>query len=58
MVSRFIKVRCKRCKNEQIVFEKPAMNVKCLVCDGELIKSTGGKGKLTEHAEIVAIVQG
>ncbi len=42
--SRFIKVRCLKCKNEQIVFGKPAMDVHCLVCGRTLIKSTGGKG--------------
>ena len=42
----FIKIRCKKCKNEQTIFEKAASDIKCLVC-GELVsKSTGGKSKL------------
>lgn len=44
--SRFIKVRCNNCKNEQIVFGKSASKVKCLVCGEDLLESTGGKSKL------------
>ena len=31
--SRFVKVRCNKCKNEQIIFGKIANVVKCVVCD-------------------------
>ncbi len=41
--SRFIKVRCPKCKNEQIVFGKSASIVKCLVCEKILAEPTGGK---------------
>ena len=44
--SKFIKVRCNKCKNEQIIFGKSSMGVKCLVCDDELLESTGGKSKI------------
>jgi len=44
--SKFIKVVCEKCKNEQNVFEKPSRDVECLVCGEILVKSTGGKGKL------------
>jgi len=46
MASEFIKVKCEKCKNEQIIFEKPAMDVKCLVCGNVLAESTGGKAKV------------
>lgn len=46
MKSKFIKVRCKKCKNEQIIFEKPSTEVKCLVCEEVLAKPTGGKAKI------------
>lgn len=49
--SRFIKVRCSKCKNEQIIFSKASSQVSCLVCDKELAKPTGGKAQIT--AEIV-----
>lgn len=44
--SRFIKVRCKKCKNEQIIFGKASSEVKCLVCDCVLASPSGGKTKI------------
>lgn len=44
--SRFIKVRCSKCKNEQVVFGKPSTTINCLVCNEELVKPSGGKGKI------------
>ncbi len=44
--SKFIKVRCPECKNEQIIFGKSSMTVKCLVCDKLLAEPTGGKAKI------------
>ncbi len=44
--SRFIKVRCPKCKNEQIIFGKASSIVKCLVCDKVLSEPTGGKGSI------------
>ncbi len=44
--SKFIKVRCTKCKNEQIIFGKAAMPVKCLVCENTIAESTGGKTKI------------
>ena len=41
--SKFIKVRCSKCKNEQVVFGKAAMEVKCLVCGKAVAEPTGGK---------------
>ncbi len=43
--SKFVKVRCKKCKNEQIVFGKSSTHVECLVCGKELLKKTGGKSE-------------
>lgn len=43
--SKFLKVICK-CKNEQIIFNKPSRAVKCLVCGNELAEARGGKGKI------------
>lgn len=41
--SKFIKVRCSKCKNEQIIFGKSTTPVNCLVCGTVLATSTGGK---------------
>lgn len=44
--STFIRVRCTKCKNEQVIFNKAAMKVNCLVCQEPLAMPTGGKIKL------------
>ncbi len=44
--SKFIKLRCPKCKNEQIVFGKSASTIKCLVCGKVLAEPTGGKTKV------------
>ncbi len=44
--SKFLKVKCSKCKNEQIIFEKAAGDITCSVCKEILAKSTGGKAKL------------
>ena len=53
--SRFIKVRCSKCKNEQIIFGKPATEIKCLVCNSTLAEPTGGKGKI--KARILEVLE-
>lgn len=45
--SKFIKVRCPKCKNEQIIFGNASDVVKCLVCDKELAFPTGGKSRIS-----------
>ena len=44
--SKFLKVKCSKCKNEQIVFDKSSTVVKCLVCNEDLLKPTGGKAEI------------
>lgn len=44
--SKFIKVRCTKCKNEQILFGKCATEVKCLVCGNLLAGPSGGKSSI------------
>lgn len=44
--SKFIKIRCPKCKNEQITFGKPSATVQCLVCERKLVEPTGGKGRV------------
>ncbi|MBN1896796.1 MAG: 30S ribosomal protein S27e [Candidatus Aenigmarchaeota archaeon] len=47
MTGDFLKVKCKDCKNEQVIFSKPAGEVKCLVCGSVLAKNTGGRAEIT-----------
>lgn len=44
--SKFIKIRCPKCKNEQIMFGKTARKIDCLVCGKPLASPTGGKSKV------------
>ena len=45
--SKFIKVRCAKCKNEQIIFGNASNTVLCLVCSKEVAYPTGGKAKIS-----------
>ncbi|MDP3699122.1 MAG: 30S ribosomal protein S27e [Nanoarchaeota archaeon] len=45
--SKFIKVRCSKCKNEQIIFGNASSTVACLVCSKEVAYPTGGKAKIS-----------
>ena len=44
--SKFIKVRCEKCKNEQVLFGNASTAIECLVCKKELAFPTGGKAKI------------
>ena len=41
--SKFLKVKCSKCRNEQIIFNKAASVVKCLVCGKILAEPRGGR---------------
>ena len=53
--TKFMKVRCEKCKNEQNVFSAVTTKVDCLVCGENLAESTGGKtkfkGKIIEQLQ-------
>ena len=52
--SKFIKIRCSSCKNEQVIFGKLSSKVACLVCNTILAEPTGGKGKIkTQILEVL-----
>ncbi|MBW2989418.1 30S ribosomal protein S27e [Candidatus Woesearchaeota archaeon] len=53
--SKFIKVRCPKCKNEQIVFGKVTSQVNCLVCSKKIADPTGGKAKV--KARILEVLE-
>jgi len=54
MKSRFVKVRCQKCKNEQVIFGKASSQVKCLICGEIIAQPAGGKAKI--KARIVEIL--
>jgi small subunit ribosomal protein S27e len=53
--SKFIRVKCPDCENEQIIFEKSSTLVDCVVCGRVLAEPTGGKADLKAEklAELV-----
>ena len=53
--SKFIKVRCSKCKNEQIIFGKPSTKITCLVCQTILAEPLGGKAKV--KARILEVLE-
>lgn len=53
--SKFMKVRCPKCKNEQIVFGKSSSKVNCLVCAKLIVEPTGGKAKI--KARILEVLE-
>lgn len=46
MANKFLKVMCKKCKNQQFVFSRASTIVKCLVCGEVLLEPTGGKSRI------------
>lgn len=46
MSGKFLLVRCKKCKNEQVVFSTVKNEVKCLICGEILAEPRGGKAKI------------
>jgi len=50
--SKFLRVKCQKCGNEQVVFSNPVNTVVCNVCGAELAEPTGGRAKI--KGEIIA----
>ncbi|RLF30102.1 MAG: 30S ribosomal protein S27e [Thermoplasmata archaeon] len=44
--SRFIKVRCEDCENEQVIFDRASTVVSCHICGSKLAVPSGGKAKI------------
>jgi len=53
--SKFVKIRCPKCKNEQIIFGKASSKIACLVCGKVLAEPTGGKSKI--KARILEVLE-
>ncbi len=53
--SKFIKVRCKDCENEQVLFNKASTVVSCHICGSKLAIPAGGKAII--KGEILEIIE-
>jgi len=53
--SKFLRVKCPECGNEQILFSHATTKVKCNICGTILAEPRGGKAKT--KGEIVAVYE-
>ncbi|HDM66891.1 MAG TPA: 30S ribosomal protein S27e [Thermoplasmatales archaeon] len=53
--SRFIRVRCRDCENEQVIFDKASTPVSCHICGSTLAIPRGGKAEI--KGEILEILE-
>ena len=44
--SRFYRVKCPDCENEQVLFDKASTTVLCHICGSKLAVPNGGKAKI------------
>ena len=53
--SKFLRVKCKNCGNEQVIFDRANKEVKCKVCGETLAKPRGGKAKI--RGDVIEILE-
>jgi len=53
--SSFLRVKCPKCGNEQLVFSNTVNKVTCNVCGETLAEPTGGKAKI--KGEILTVLE-
>lgn len=53
--SRFIRVRCEDCGNEQVIFDRASTVVSCHICGATLAEPRGGKAFI--KAEILEEIE-
>ncbi len=54
--SRFLRIKCLDCENEQIIFDHATTEVKCLKCGKVLTRPAGGKAKLEPIAREIEVL--
>lgn len=52
--SNFVRLKCAKCGNEQVIFDKPSIAPRCSVCNELLAEPTGGKAKI--KSEVVQVL--
>ena len=53
--SKFLRVKCSQCGNEQVIFGSASTVVRCNVCETTLAEPRGGNAKI--KARIVAVLE-
>ncbi len=51
--AKFVKVKCSKCKNTQVIFGRASTKVKCLECGGILAIPSSGNAKVRARIEEV-----
>jgi len=51
--SKFVRVKCSKCKSSQIIFGKSSSRVRCVSCNGIIAEPAGGKTKIRARVEEV-----
>lgn len=52
--SKFLRVKCNDCENEQVIFDHASTSVKCSVCGSTLVEPRGGKAEIKgERIEVL-----
>jgi small subunit ribosomal protein S27e len=53
--AKFIKVKCSKCKNMQVIYGRASNKVKCLECGGVIALPSGGNAKVRARIEEVLL---
>jgi len=53
--SKFIKIRCKDCENEQVLFDRASSKVSCHICGSKLAVPQGGKAEI--KGEVLEVIE-
>jgi small subunit ribosomal protein S27e len=51
--SKFVRIKCAKCKSSQVIFGKASTKIKCTECDTVLALPSGGKAKIRARVEEV-----
>jgi len=52
--SNFVRIKCPKCGNEQVIFDRPSIFPRCSVCEELLAEPTGGKASI--KSEVVQVL--
>lgn len=50
---KFVRVKCSKCKNSQVIFGKASTKIQCLDCGGVIALPSGGNAKIRARVEEV-----
>jgi len=55
LTGNFVRVSCRDCGNEQIIFERACTKISCNICGATLVQPAGGKVKLVSAAVVESL---